>query len=131
MPPRRLNALVKPWAASCRTAAAPKRARIVVDDEYFLFLFLEGVARFQNLLTRHLLGAGHVAGGKGVCRRSVEDQGALVISRTTSCGGHGGDILVAGAQLVDNDQKRCNGGATGIPRMMSDVFEKTVHACRS
>src|SRR5882724_3057257 len=105
--------------------------RVVVDDDHFFLLLLQSVARLQNLLTRHLPGAGYMASRKSLGGTQVENQGALVHQPHDILRRYGGDVLAARAQFVRNDQQGRNGRTAGIPGMMGDVFEKTVHACRS
>src|SRR3569833_1063716 len=108
-----------------------QRAGVVVDHDNFLFLLFQRVTRLQNLLSRHLLGTGHVTIRIFFGRAQVNDRSALVHQPHEVLRRYGGEVLVPVAQLVDGDQYGGEAQASGIPRVMGDVFEKTVHGCRS
>src|SRR3954470_15652845 len=109
-----------------------QRAGIVINDDYLFFQLLQRIAGLQNLIARHLLGAGDMTARECLGRPQVNDGGATLVHQPHEVlRGHGGLILVPAAQLVDNDQYSRNGQATGVPRVMRDVFEEMVHSCRS
>ena len=127
-PPRSVNAWVKPWAVSWRTAAAPRRAGVVVHDDRLFLVLLQGVAGLQQLLAVHLPGAGQVAGLELLRAGAGRAPAAPWFMRRMSSWGETATLAFrTGAHFVYQDERHEDRGGGGQPGVMTDEFEHAIH----